>query len=45
MAIEMSDFARSLSRAGLRSRRPELSESELDEEMLYQLYGFRSPSR
>ncbi|HEV7765734.1 MAG TPA: hypothetical protein VGQ76_12080 [Thermoanaerobaculia bacterium] len=42
MAIEMSEFARSLSRAGLRVRRPELSESELDDEMLNQLYGFRS---
>ena len=42
MAIEMSEFARSLSRAGLRSRRPELTEAELDEEMLHQLYGFRT---
>jgi hypothetical protein len=44
MAIEMSEFARSLSRAGLRSRRPELTEAELDDEMLHQLYGFR-PAR
>ncbi|MEO8381099.1 MAG: hypothetical protein ABI779_15660 [Acidobacteriota bacterium] len=42
MAIEMSEFARSLSRAGLRSRRPELTEAELDDEMLHQLYGFRT---
>lgn len=42
MAIEMSEFARSLSRAGLRARRPELTEAELDDEMLNQLYGFRS---
>ena len=41
MAIEMSEFARSLSRAGLRSRMPELTESQLDHEMLNQLYGFR----
>jgi hypothetical protein len=40
MTIEMSEFARALSRAGLRSRRPELSEAELDAEMLMQLYGF-----
>lgn len=40
MAIEMSEFARSLSRAGLRSRRPELTDSQLDVEMLRQLYGF-----
>ena len=43
MAIEMSEFARSLSRAGLRERRPELTESELDREMLFLLYGFRDP--
>lgn len=42
MAFEMSEFARSLSRAGLRSRRPDLSESELDHEMLKQLYGLGS---
>jgi hypothetical protein len=41
MAFEMSEFARSLSRAGLRNRRPDLSEAELDEEMLHLLYGFR----
>lgn len=41
MAFEMSEFARSLSRAGLRKRCPELSESELDDEMLMLLYGFR----
>ena len=41
MAIEMSEFARSLSRAGLRDRHPELSESELDDEMLNLMYGFR----
>ena len=42
MAIEMSEFARSLSRAGLRHRHPELSESELDDEMLNLMYGFRA---
>jgi hypothetical protein len=41
MAMEMSEFARSLSRAGLRSRRPELTEAELDDEMIYQMYGVR----
>jgi hypothetical protein len=45
MAIEMSEFARSLSRAGLRSRNPELSESELDDEMLKQLYDFHPPRK
>lgn len=41
IAMEMSEFARSLSRAGLRSRRPELTEAELDEEMIYLMYGVR----
>lgn len=41
-AMEMSEFARSLSRAGLRTRFPELNEAELDDEMLDQLYGFRA---
>lgn len=40
MAIEMSEFARSLSRAGLRSRSPHLTDAELDDEMLNQFYGF-----
>jgi len=40
MAIEMSEFARALSRAGLRDRRPELSEAEIDREMLRLMYGF-----
>lgn len=39
MAFEMSEFARSLSRAGLRNRRPELTESELDSELIRMLYG------
>jgi len=39
MAFEMSEFARSLSRAGLRARRPELTEAELDDELLRQFYG------
>lgn len=41
IAMEMSEFARSLSRAGLRSRRPELTEAQLDDEMIYQMYGIR----
>ena len=45
MAIEMSEFARSLSRAGLRDRHPEFTESELDAEMLAQLYDFRAARR
>jgi len=45
MAIEMSEFARSLSRAGLRSRQPDLTESEIDQELLYQLYGHRQAGK
>jgi hypothetical protein len=41
MAFEMSEFARSLSRAGLKNRHPELTDAELDDAMLQQLYGFR----
>jgi len=41
MTIEMSEFARALSRAGLRSRSPELTESELDDELLKHMYGFQ----
>lgn len=40
LAIEMSEFARELAKAGLRARRPELSEAELDGELLRQFYGF-----
>ena len=40
MAMEMSEFARALSRAGLRIRRPEFTELEIDAEMLKQMYGF-----
>ncbi|HEX9985254.1 MAG TPA: hypothetical protein VGF69_18495 [Thermoanaerobaculia bacterium] len=40
MAIEMSEFARSLTRAGLRDRHPEYDEAQLDAEMLKLLYGF-----
>ena len=45
MAFEMSEFARSLSRAGLRRRRPELDESELDAELITMLYGVRMCER
>ena len=41
MALEMGDFARELSRAGLRNRHPELTESEIADELLRQCYGFR----
>lgn len=41
MAIEMSEFARALSKAGLRSRSPELTDVELDDELLNVMYGFR----
>jgi hypothetical protein len=41
MAMEMSEFARSLSKAGLRTRRPDLTDAELDTEMMNVMYGFR----
>lgn len=39
MACEMSELARSLSRAGLRYRRPDLTAPELDAELIRMLYG------
>lgn len=41
MAMEMSEFARSLSKAGLRARRPDLTDAELDTEMINVMYGLR----
>lgn len=41
MAIEMSEFARSLTWAGIRSRHPEYSDAEIERELLTLLYGFR----
>ncbi|HEX6161217.1 MAG TPA: hypothetical protein VF111_13675 [Thermoanaerobaculia bacterium] len=39
-AIEMSDFARELAKAGLRSRHPEMSEEELHFALIKMLYGY-----
>lgn len=39
VAADMSEFARKLARNGLRSRRPELSESDLNRELIRALYG------
>jgi hypothetical protein len=41
IAIEMSEFARSLTRAGLKAQHPEYDEAQLDAAMLERLYGFR----
>ena len=43
VAAEMSEFARKLTRSGMRSRRPELSESELNRELVRALYGLEVP--
>ncbi len=40
LALEMSESMRSVALAGLRSRRPELSESELARELMRLMYGF-----
>jgi hypothetical protein len=45
MAFEMSEFARSLSRAGLRRRRPELDERQLDTELIRMMYGVETAAR
>ena len=44
-AVEMSELTRQLASAGLRSRRPDLSEHELQFELLRQLYGFKPEAR
>jgi hypothetical protein len=43
IAIDMSDFTRDLARAGLRARRPELSEAEIERELLRLLYPNEAP--
>jgi hypothetical protein len=40
MAAEMSEFARKLTRAGIRLSAPDASEAEIDREMLRRMYGF-----
>jgi hypothetical protein len=39
MAIEMSEFARDLAKAGLRSRFPSLTDAELERELALRIYG------
>ena len=40
LALEMSESMRNIALAGLRSRHPELSESELSHELMRIMYGF-----
>ncbi len=40
MALEMSESVRNVALAGLRSRRPELTEDELTRELLRVMYRF-----
>jgi Rv0078B-related antitoxin len=42
LALEMSESLRNITRAGLRSRHPELSADELSRELLRIMYGFSS---
>lgn len=44
LALEMTESMRNVALAGLRSRRPDLSEEELASELLRIMYGF-TPSR
>ena len=39
IAFEMSDFTRELAMAGLRSRKPQLTDTELQRELTWLLYG------
>ena len=45
VAVQMSELTRRLARAGLRDRRPDLAEQEVDRELIRQLYGVRVPVR
>ncbi|HWY71107.1 MAG TPA: hypothetical protein VNX88_20745 [Terriglobales bacterium] len=40
MALEMSDSMRNVALAGLRSRHPEMTEEELNWELMRLMYGF-----
>ena len=40
LALEMSESMRNVALAGLRSRRPELNEKELSNELMRMMYGF-----
>ena len=40
LALEMSESMRNVALAGLRSRRPELNEKELSNELMRIIYGF-----
>ncbi len=44
LALEMSDSMRNVALAGLRSRRPELSEAELSRELIRLMYGVLPPA-
>ena len=44
-AVQMSELARALAAAGLRARRPELNEKQLQRELIQQLYDLRVPDR
>ena len=45
VAVEMSELARKLAAAGLRTRRPDLNEGQIRRELIRELYGFRIPDR
>jgi hypothetical protein len=44
LALEMSESVRNVALAGLRSRRPELSEKDLSRELIRIMHGFLPPS-
>ncbi len=44
LALEMSESMRDIALAGLRSRRPELSEAELSRELIRLMYGVLPPA-
>lgn len=44
-AVEMSELTRELAAAGLRARRPDLTEAEVRRELILQLYDLKVPHR
>lgn len=43
LCFEMSESMREIARAGLRRRRPDLTEEELSRELIRLMYGFMPP--
>ena len=45
LALRYSDFAREFAKAGLREQHPNLTEGEINRELVWQLHGKRFPTK